>query len=147
VSFEKMGTPVYLAVWNSLTPISDEKGAHQYPLLKDVGSERRLDHKIYAFYSRLITLYPEIETLPEDELDDSPWACSMEESGSHVIMAVMPEQSEKVVPQVLALAEENGLVCFDPPGPPGLPASVPVGETRRCCPLPDPGRTIRAQAE
>jgi hypothetical protein len=29
-------------------------------------------------------------------------------------MAIVPEQSEKVIPQVLALAEENGLVCFDP---------------------------------
>jgi hypothetical protein len=114
VSFEKMGTRVYLAVWNSLTPISDEDAAHQYQLLKDVGSERRFDDKVYAFYSRLISLYPEVETLPEDELDDSPWACSMEVSGSHVIMAIVPEQSEKVVPQVLALSEENGLVCFDP---------------------------------
>ena len=109
-----MGTRVYLAVWNSLTPISDEDAAHQYQLLKDVGSERRFDDKVYAFYSRLISLYPEVETLPEDELDDSPWACSMEVSGSHVIMAIVPEQSEKVVPQVLALSEENGLVCFDP---------------------------------
>jgi hypothetical protein len=79
-----------------------------------VGSERRFDDKVYAFYSRLISLYPEVETLSEDELDDSPWACSMEMSGGHVIMAVIEEQSEKVVPQVLALAEENGLVCFDP---------------------------------
>ena len=38
----------------------------------------------------------------------------MEVAGSHVIMAIVPEQSEKVVPQILALAEENGLVCFDP---------------------------------
>jgi len=142
-----MGTPLYLAVRKSLTPISDEKGTHQYQLLKDVGSERRFDDKVYAFYSRLIGLYPEVETLSEDELDDSPWACSMEVSGSHVIMAVMPEQSEKVVPQVLALAEENGLDMFRSPGPPGLPASALVGEKRRCCPLPDPGRTIRAQAE
>jgi hypothetical protein len=29
-------------------------------------------------------------------------------------LAIVPEQSEKVIPQVLALAEENGLVCFDP---------------------------------
>ena len=142
-----MASAFYLGVWACLTPISSEEAAHQYQLLKDVGSERRFDDKVYAFYSRLISLYPEVETLPEDELDDSPWACSMEVSGSHVIMAIVPEQSEKVVPQVLALAEENGLVCFDPPGPPGLPASVPVGETRRCCPLPDLGRTIRAQAE
>jgi hypothetical protein len=38
-----MGTPADLAVWNSLTPISDEEAAHQYQLLKDVGSERRFD--------------------------------------------------------------------------------------------------------
>jgi hypothetical protein len=79
-----------------------------------VGSERRFDDQVYAFYSRLISLYPEVETLPEDELDDSPWACSMEVSGSHVIMAILPEQSEKVVSQVLALAEDNGVVCFNP---------------------------------
>jgi hypothetical protein len=30
------------------------------------------------------------------------------------LMAFLPEKSEKVVQQVLTLAEENGLVCFDP---------------------------------
>ena len=55
-----------------------------------------------------------MDTLPEDELDDSPWACSMVVSDSHVIMTVLPEKCNTVVPQVLMLAEENGLVCFDP---------------------------------
>jgi hypothetical protein len=109
-----MSTPVYFGVWNCLTPISSEEAAHQYQLLKDLGSERRFNDQVYAFYSRLISLYPEVETLSEEELENSPWASSMEVSGSHVIMAIVPEQSEKVVPQVLALAEENGLVCFDP---------------------------------
>ena len=109
-----MATPLYLGVWNCLTPISSEEAAHQYKLLKEVGSERRFDDNIYAFYAKLIGLYPEVETLSEEDLDGSPWACSMEVSGSHVIMAIVPEQSEKVVPQVLVLAEENGLVCFDP---------------------------------
>jgi hypothetical protein len=108
-----MATPFYLGVWNCLTPISSEEAA-QYRLLKDLGSERRFNDEVYAFYSRLISLYPEVETLSEEELENSPWASSMEVSGSHVIMAIVPEQSEKVVPQVLALAEENGLVCFDP---------------------------------
>jgi hypothetical protein len=109
-----MGTSLYLGVWKCLTPISDEEAAHQYRLLREVGSESRFDAEVYAFYSRLIGLYPEIDTLPEEELDDSPWASSMEVSDSHVIMAIVPEQSEKVIPRVLALAEENGLVCFDP---------------------------------
>jgi hypothetical protein len=38
----------------------------------------------------------------------------MEVSDGHVIMAVLPEKFDTVVPQVLTLAEENGLVCFDP---------------------------------
>ena len=109
-----MATPLYLGVWNCLTPISSEEAAHQYKLLKEVGSERRFDDNIYAFYAKLIGLYPEVETLSEEDLDGSPWACSMEVSGSHVIMAIVPEQSEKVVPQVLVLAEEHALVCFDP---------------------------------
>ena len=109
-----MASAFYLGVWACLTPISSEEAAHQYQLLKDVASERRFDDRVYALYSRLIGLYPEVETLSEEELDDSPWASSMEVSGSHVIMAIVPKQSEKVFPQVLALAEENGLVCFDP---------------------------------
>jgi hypothetical protein len=109
-----MASAFYLGVWACLTPISSEEAAHQYQLLKDLGSERRFDDKVYAFYSRLSSLYPEVETLSEEELDDSPWASSMEVSGSHVIMAIVPKQSEKVFPLVLALAEENGLVCFDP---------------------------------
>jgi hypothetical protein len=109
-----MASTFYLGVWNCLTPISSAEAAHQYQLLKELGSERRFDDKVYAFYSRLISLYPEVETLSEEELENSPWASSMEVSGSHVIMAIAPERSEKVFPQVLALAEENGLVCFDP---------------------------------
>ncbi len=110
-----MGTSLYLGVWKCLTPISVEEAARQYRLLRDLESTaRRFDAEVYAFYSRLSSLYPEVDALSEDELDDSPWACSMEVSDSHVIMAIMPEQSEKVVPQILALAEENGLVCFDP---------------------------------
>ena len=89
-----MATPVYFGVWNSLTPISDEEAARQYRLLRDLESTaRRFDAEAYAFYSRLMSLYPEIDTLPEDELDDSPWACSMEVSDSHVIMAVLAENA------------------------------------------------------
>jgi hypothetical protein len=59
-----MATSVYFGVWNSLTPISDEEAARQYRLLRDVESTaHRFDAEVYAFYSRLISLYPEIDTL------------------------------------------------------------------------------------
>jgi hypothetical protein len=109
-----MEAPLYLGVWNSPTPISDEESARQYRLLREAEQvPRRFNAEVYAFYTRLVSLYPEIDALPKEELGDSPWATSMEVSDSHVVMAILPAKSEKVVPQVLALAEENGLVCFD----------------------------------
>ena len=138
-----MASAFYLGVWACLTPISSEEAAHQYQLLKDLGSERRFDDKVHAFYSRLIGLYPEVETLSEEELDDSPWACGMEVSGSHVIMAIVPEQYEKVVPQVLALAEQNGLVCFDPQaGKVYLPPHLVAKQSNAA-----PAETSRVQSE
>ena len=52
--------------------------------------------------------------VPEDHLGSCPWACSLDITGDHVIMAIQPGQCERVVPQVLALAAQHGLVCFDP---------------------------------
>jgi hypothetical protein len=68
-------------VCKGLTPISDEEAARQYRLLHEVESvPRRFNAAVYAFYSRLVSLYLEIDRLPEDELNDSPWACNMEVS-------------------------------------------------------------------
>ena len=105
----------YLGVWKSLTVISDEEAGRQYGVLRKIqAAADGFNAEVYAFYSRLIGLYPEIDLLSEDELDDSPWASSPEMSGTHVIMAIVAEKIEKVVPQILGLAEQHGLVCFDP---------------------------------
>lgn len=67
-----MGTAPYLAVWNGLARISDEEATHQYQLLREVESApRSFDAEVHALYSRLCSLYPQIDTLPEVGLDDS----------------------------------------------------------------------------
>ena len=105
----------YLGVWNSPTAISDDQAAARYLVLSDEQSvESEFDERVYTFYCRLTGLYPEVEMVPEDELDACPWASGLDVSGDHVIMAIQPEKSEKVIPQVLALAEQLELVCFDP---------------------------------
>ena len=105
----------YLGVWNSPTAISDDEAAGQYLVLSEGKSAPPgFNAQVYAFYSRLTDLYPEIDLIPENELDACPWACAIDMSDSHVIMAIQPEKSEKVVPLVLALAEQHELVCFDP---------------------------------
>jgi len=74
----------------------------------------RFDGRVYAFYSSLTDRYPEIEMLPEDELDACPWACGIDFSVGHVIMAIQLEKSAKILPHVLALAGQHELVCYDP---------------------------------
>jgi hypothetical protein len=137
---EKMATPVYLGVWNSLTPISDEEAARQYRLLCDMeATPRRFDAEVYAFYSRLISLYPEVDSLPEDELDGSPWACSMEVSDSHENANGRPAGSDA--------CRRKWAGLFRSPGRLGLPTSAPGRKTRRCRPIEGLDRAIRGKAE
>lgn len=106
---------IYLGVWKSTTAISDDEASAQYLALRDEESvESEFHDKVYAFYSRLTLRYPEVEMVPEEELDACPWACGLDFTGGHVIMAIRPEMSEKVVADVRVLAAHHELVCFDP---------------------------------
>ena len=105
----------YLAVWNSGTAISNDEAAARYLALRDeesVASE--FDDQVYAFYSRLTSNYPEIEMVPEEELDACPWACGLDVAGDHVIMAIQLERAPKIIGHIVALAAQLELVCFDP---------------------------------
>lgn len=105
----------YLGVWNSPTAISNDEAASRYSVLRDQESAQpRFDEQVYGFYCRLTNLYPEVEMVPEDELDACPWACSIDTPGSHVIMAIQPDKFEEVLPKVVAIAERHQLICFDP---------------------------------
>lgn len=105
----------YLGVWKSTAAISDDEASAQYLALRNEESvESEFDDKVYAFYSGLTRRYPEVEMVPEEELDACPWACGLDFTGGHVIMAIRPEMSEKVVSEVRVLAAHHELVCFDP---------------------------------
>ena len=105
----------YLGVWHSRTAVSDDEARRQYSLLGAATSPfREFDSLVYAFYFRLTELYPEIDMVPESDIDASPWACAMDMSGGYVIMAIRPEEAEAFVPDGLTLADQHELVCFDP---------------------------------
>src|SRR6516164_816969 len=105
----------YLGVWNSPTAISDDEAAARYLALSDEKSvESEFDPSVYNFYCGLISLFPEVETVPEDELDSCPWACGIDIAADHVIMAIQIEQAQKIIGQVVSLAAKYELICFDP---------------------------------
>ena len=105
----------YLGIWSSESALSDKSAAQRYAALFE-GNDipTGFDAAIYAFCSQLTSRYPDIETVAEEELDSCPWACALEISGIHVIMALRKDKYTDVFPLVLELADQHGLVCFDP---------------------------------
>ena len=105
----------YLGVWRSEGPLSDKRAAEQYArLLEGNDLTQGFDPGIYAFCAQLARCYPELDSLSEDEQDSSPWASALEVSGCHAILAFRPERYRDAFPMVLQLADQHGLVCFDP---------------------------------
>ena len=101
-----------LAVWHSQTSISEKEAADVYQQLYEQQRIPSLQHvDVYAFYNELIARYPDVDTLTDDA---SPWASSFDRSGFHVMMFMLEERADEVIPLVLELAEMYGLVCFDP---------------------------------
>jgi hypothetical protein len=69
---------------------------------------------VYAFYSRLINLFPDVERIPGGELDACPWASGIDIAADHVILAIQLEQAPKIIGQIVSLAAQYELVSFDP---------------------------------
>lgn len=104
-----------LAIWHSERAVSDKEAADLYIKLfeqKKIPIEQHID--VYAFYNELAAYYPEIDMVAEEALDASPWSCTHDRSGAHVIVSMLDEKLAEVVPLILKLAERYGLVCFDP---------------------------------
>ena len=105
-----------LGVWKSNTRISDQDAAGCYLKLSDGSLTSKFAPEVHAFYSRLTARHPEVEMVDEDELDSCPWACAIELSDGHVLLEIMPDKVGSVAQLILSLADEHGLVCFDPQG-------------------------------
>src|ERR1035438_7243682 len=61
---------------------------------------------------------PEIDTLPDDELDRCPWSCAHDRSGHPIIMCLnYGDQLQEAALFVINLAARHDLICFDPQGP------------------------------
>ena len=48
-----------------------------------------------------------VKSLPEEALDASPWSCTHDRSGAHVIVSMLDEKFVEVVPLILELAKNT----------------------------------------
>ena len=104
----------FLAVWPERRALSDKDAARYYTQLVEGRAPQAFDESVYGFSCALTGRFPDLEMIEDADLDSSPWASALEVAGSHILMAVRPELFSSVFPVILQLAEEHGLVCFDP---------------------------------
>ncbi len=104
-----------LGVWRSNKPVGRKEAGEIYVCLCGGGTVSSGDSsEVSAFYDEITRRYPEIDTLSEDEVDGSPWACRLDRSGKYVLMAIVPSRAEELVEVVSVLARKHQLLCFNP---------------------------------
>jgi hypothetical protein len=123
-----------LAVWYSPERIPAERAAELYKSLcaGDLSSIEP-SRAIEAFVKELSSRYPQLDEVPDDQVDDSPWSCGFDVSDRHVLLTMSTSHLEEVGPFVQSLAEKHRLFLFDPQTrevyvPTSLPPMWELGE-------------------
>jgi len=107
-----------LAVWYPEKRISDEEARELYVCLCDSNTSGVVAHPaVDAFYTELTAKHPEIDTIPEERIDDHdycPWSCRLDRSHGHVITCCVWPKATYVGQLVESLARKHGLAVYDP---------------------------------
>ncbi|MFI6885304.1 hypothetical protein [Streptosporangium canum] len=105
-----------LAVWDGKQPADDrEAGAthlHLYEQYIEADENIPPIPKIISFVEMLVKLWPDVDTD-----DDSPWAATpiiSEARGPYIYFTMSWSRADEVLPCAAEIAEQLGLICFDP---------------------------------
>lgn len=105
-------------VWFPQERISNEAATQLYIRLCGGDTSGVVSHPaINAFYAELTARHPEIDTIPEEKIDDHdycPWSCKLDYSPSHIIMYCVWPKAGYVHKLVKGLARKHGLALYDP---------------------------------
>ncbi|MGA3295739.1 MAG: hypothetical protein ABSE45_17375 [Candidatus Acidiferrales bacterium] len=105
-----------LAVWKADDPgLTDSDAGKIFLQLCDGAHEGwPAAPEVEAFYRELTQRYPELDDLPEEEVDNCPWSARLDRSAHHVIMTVVWSRADEIRSVVLDLAGKHSLLLFDP---------------------------------
>lgn len=110
-----------LGVWHSPRPLEAAEAADVYLALAE-GTDPRTIAAVSAspavsrFLAALAERYPDLDDLPDDRVDDSPWSSGFEKSDCHVLLSVRWSAPDAVIRLISDLASEHELVLYDPQG-------------------------------
>ncbi|MEV6595580.1 hypothetical protein AB0M36_01810 [Actinoplanes sp. NPDC051346] len=108
-----------LAVWEGDRPATDQEAGTVLQALATRYLEEEVDTpptaRIASFVDSVLARWVD---LTEDDLDDvSPFAAGPlrdEASGPIIYLALRPSMADEVSAEMAVMAEEHGLICFDP---------------------------------
>jgi hypothetical protein len=111
-----------MAVWEGDPPESKDAAAATFEALYDQYIQREYPTeptpKIKEFVEALLARYPDLDTLSDDDVDDSPWADSPllgNASGPFVYFSMVTNDAAVNAWELAtATAKRLGLVAFDP---------------------------------
>lgn len=107
-----------LGVWYTPKRLSNAAASELYAALCESRIDGVTPHPaVDAFYAELTARYPEIDTVPDELIDDHdhcPWSCALDRSPGHVIMPCVWSRAENVERFVTQLAHKHGLAVYDP---------------------------------
>jgi predicted nucleic acid-binding protein len=107
-----------LGVWYPHKRIGNKEARELYTRLCDGNRSGVVPHPaVDEFYAELTAKHPEIDTIPEEKIDDHdycPWSCQLDHSPGHVIMSCVWSKATFVDRLVQSLARKHGLAIYDP---------------------------------
>jgi len=72
------------------------------------------DPRIADFVHEITRRWPQVDDMPPDEVERSPWSVQFDVSLTHVISAMVWSKADEVAPVYVATALKHGLNVFDP---------------------------------
>lgn len=107
-----------LGVWYPHQRTGNDEARDLYLRLCDGDTSAVAPHPaVDAFYAELTARHPEIDTIPEERVDDHdycPWSCRLDRSPGHVIMSCVWPKATYVHEFVAGLARKHCLALYDP---------------------------------
>jgi hypothetical protein len=107
-----------LAVWHTPRRLSDAEAEALYRQLCESRTDGVAPHPgVDTFYAELTTKHPEIDTIPDEQIDDHdlcPWSIAFDRSPGHIIMSCVWSRAGYVEGLVRELAAKHRLAVYDP---------------------------------
>ena len=106
-----------LAVLSAARPLTADEARDAYERLargEEWSAVLPADERVAQFVSALSARWPDIDTLPESQLDASPWSNGFDVSPAHVVLNMRWSSPDAIIKFCEVTAARLGLNLFDP---------------------------------